>query len=136
MTRIHAKHKGVTHKPIGSWQSFTLPEPPSANRWWRKFNNRMVLSPEARKYKAMVAGYQLRSDTQFHRFDFPTTITVTVVWYRSRKSGDLDKRLGVLLDALQGVAYDNDNQIVELYAIRSDDDHKNPRVEVTVMEAV
>lgn len=37
---------------------------------------------------------------------------------------------------LQGVAYDNDNQIVELYAIRSDDDPKNPRVEVTVMEAV
>ena len=32
-----------------------LPEPPSANRWWRKFRNRMVLSPEARAAAAPAA---------------------------------------------------------------------------------
>jgi hypothetical protein len=47
----------------------------------------------------------------------------------------LDKRLGVLLDSLQGVAYENDSQIVELHATRSDADPKHPRVVVTLRPA-
>ena len=105
-----------------------LPEPPSANRWWRNVNGRMVTSKAAREYKqaalllAMVQGAQ--------RTDGP--LRVSLVWYRSRKAGDLDKRIGVLLDALQGTAYDNDSQIVELHATRSDADPKHARVEVTI----
>jgi crossover junction endodeoxyribonuclease RusA len=108
--------------------TLTLPEPPSANRWWRmvviKGQARMLVSSEAREYKARVA--QLGSRQQLP--DGPVKLTID--WYRERKSGDLDKRIGVLLDALQGVLYANDSQVVELIA-RRHDDKNNPRVTVT-----
>lgn len=108
---------------------FVLEEPPSANRWWRKFRNRMVLSDAAREYKAEVAAQLLLR--RIPCIPEPEPVSVSITWYRSRKSGDLDKRLGVLLDALQLIAYENDSQVVELHAERKDDKN-NPRVEVTV----
>lgn len=110
----------------------TLHEPPSANRWWRNVNGRMVTSRQARLYKA-AAG--LSAICQGIREPITGPVSLTVTWYRGRASGDLDKRLGVLLDALQGVCYENDSQIVELHAHRSDADKRNPRVEVTVEPA-
>ncbi len=108
--------------------TFTLPEPPSANRWWRKFRNRMVLSPEARAYKSSVC-------RAYKSAEIRGNVAVDVTWYRGRKSGDLDKRLGVVLDALQGVAYATDAQITELSALRIDDPRK-ARVVVTVSKAL
>lgn len=61
-------------------------------------------------------------------------VRITLAWYRGRKSGDLDKRIGVCLDALQGVLFDNDAQIVELLATRHEDP-SNPRIEVSVEPA-
>lgn len=108
--------------------SLTLPEPPSANRWWRNVNGRMVTSREARVYKTGVASVCLTKGLT--PIDGP--VVVEIIWYRGRKSGDLDKRLGVVLDALQGSMYHNDSQIVELHAERNDSDAKHPRVIVTV----
>jgi len=110
-----------------------LPEPPSANRWWRKWKNRMVLSEEARGYKAYVLVLVLGNTglSTKHLPLFKGNVSVTVAWRRSRKSGDLDKRLGILLDALQGLAYKNDSQIVRLEATRTDD-KANAGVTVTV----
>lgn len=110
----------------------TLHEPPSANRWWRNVNGRMVTSKMARLYKQAAA---LSALCQGVQDPLVGPVALTVTWYRGRKSGDLDKRLGVLLDALQGVCYANDSQIVEIRAHRSDADPKNPRVVVTVTEA-
>lgn len=95
-----------------------LPEPPSANRWWRHWRGRMVLSVAARTYKRVVA--TLAEGSRITPFLKPTPVRVAMHWHRGRKSGDLDKRLGVLLDALQGVAYENDSQIVEISARRDD----------------
>ena len=103
----------------------TLPEPPSANRWWRRAGTRTHLSNEARAYKARVAEDHKCVAT----LDGP--VMVSLAWYRSRRSGDLDKRLGVLLDALQGVGYASDSQIVALHATRHED-KGHPRVEVTI----
>jgi Holliday junction resolvase RusA-like endonuclease len=105
----------------------TLPVPPSANRWWRNANGRMHTSHEARKYKATVAAL-VRSAP------LAGEVVLTVAWYRARRSGDLDKRLGVLCDALQGIAYHTDAQIVAIHATRHDDPDR-PRVEVTVRAA-
>lgn len=107
----------------------TLPQPPSANRWWRSNRGRVHLSAEARAYKAGVAARLLTMRVTMIRP--PAKVRVSIVWFRGRKSGDLDKRIGVLLDALQATAYENDAQIVELYA-RREDDPAHPRVEVEV----
>src|SRR5687768_4557590 len=107
--------------------NLTLPEPPSANRWWRNVNGRMVTSKAARDYKAAVELYCVTE--RVRKIRAPIPVRVFVWWHRARKSGDLDKRLGVLLDALQGLAYDNDSQIVSLHAERYDC-KANPRIEV------
>lgn len=99
----------------------TLPEPPSANRWWRNVSGRMVTSKAARDYKAAVLDYCVARGLPMWADSTP--IGIEVDWYRARRSGDLDKRLGVLLDALQGCVYQNDSQVVEIHAKRLDPDY-------------
>lgn len=108
--------------------ALVLPEPPSANVWWRRHGSVMHLSHDARDYKADVA---LRAGVNGKPIFPDQPLTIVIVWRRARKSGDLDKRLGVLLDALQswtdtkglrhpGV-YENDAQIVQIWARRCDE---------------
>ena len=112
---------------------FTLPVPPSANRWWRSIRTpkglgRVIKSKAAREYldrlRVPVQGFIDDGD-----------VVVTVVWFRAERRGDLDKRLPVLLDVLQGIAYRSDAQIVELHARRDDSDRRHPRMEVAVQRA-
>lgn len=102
---------------------FELPVPPSANKWWRMVTpkgkpSRMVLSADARLYKEGV-GTLLRGQFRGRPVPlFPSgVVRLWLDWHRTARLGDLDKRQGVLLDALQGVVYDNDSQLVELHAV-------------------
>lgn len=61
-------------------------------------------------------------------------VVLTCRWYRSRRSGDLDNRLKVLIDALRGYAYVDDKQIIEIHAYRYDHP-KNGTVVVTIEPA-
>jgi len=121
---------GATMPAPPATQRIVLPLPPSANRYWRHYNGRVVVSEAAKTYKAgvwLVAQYQ-----GMHPFTGPVAVYVHV--YRARKAGDLDNANKVLLDALCGIAYQDDAQIVELHSWRHDD-KDNPRVEVEVQEA-
>lgn len=69
------------------------------------------------------------------REPFGSFVGVKVTLYRARKSGDADGPIKALFDALQGVAYRNDNQIVAYHVYRRDDP-KNPRVEVEIYLAL
>lgn len=104
-----------------------VPYPPALNRYWRfvtiRGHGRVLLSREARQYKAALALLGTGA-----LIDGPIRLSLRV--YRPRKAGDLDGALKGLLDALQGVVYANDSQIIELHAWRGDDKHR-PRVEVT-----
>jgi hypothetical protein len=128
----------------------TLPEPPSSNRWWRmsgKGRNHLHLSDEAREYKAAVAAQAgVNGATLFPE----EALSVVVVWCRSKKMGDLDKRLGIILDALQEIrklvpaptkknpkhktaivlapgVYATDGQIVQIWARRCDAHSEIPK---------
>ncbi len=105
----------------------TLPLTPLLNRYYRKFNNRMVLSEEGRTYKAEVA--TICASQFIAPLEGPIALTAHV--YRKRKAGDVDGYLKGMMDSLQGYAYLNDSQIVELH-IHRHDDKNNPRVEVTI----
>lgn len=102
--------------------SLTLPIPPSANKYWKYTGKRVITSPEAATYKNAVQ-MLVRRDV----ITGPVAVNVSV--FRPAKRGDLDNYLKVLLDALQGVLYQNDDQITEIHAFRYDDPD-NPRVEL------
>lgn len=102
-----------------------LPYPPSANKYWRVVNNRAVKSREARVYIDAVRARYCMVKPMLGE------VELTLQFYRPRKAGDLSNRIKVVEDALQGVAYDNDDQVVQLKAWRFDD-KANPRVEVKV----
>lgn len=105
----------------------TLPYPPSVNRIWRVFGNRVIKSKEGRAYAFTVAC--MAKSREVRPVDGPLSVTVTA--YRPQKRGDLDNVLKAAFDALNGVAWDDDSQVVELHALRLDDKH-NPRLEVSV----
>lgn len=108
--------------------TYRYPLPPSANKYWRLARGRLIVSDEAKQYKETVA--MLARCDGIQRLSGPVVVRVAV--YRERKIGDLDNFLKVLLDALQGIFYNNDAQIRELHATLDDDRH-SPRVEVTVI---
>ena len=112
---------------------FTLPEPPSANRYWRHGRVRTYIAKEALAYREAVRWAYLSS--QGHgRLTFPKgPVRIALRWYRVRKTGDLDNRIKQALDALRGVAYLDDAQVVEIHASRHDD-KACPRLEVVLSQ--
>ena len=89
-----------------------LPYPPSANRYWRIFRGRATPSKAAAEYKQAV-----RSLGEIEPTSEPVALSITL-HPKQRKDGeesrvimDLDNCLKVALDALQGVAYENDRQV-------------------------
>lgn len=113
--------------------SLTLPFPPSANRYWRNVKGRMVKSAEARAYRDEAGFLTLQQTYQTEGRGKPLTGNVKVVmdFYRPARRGDLDNRIKVLLDSLQGIAFENDSQITEIHARRFED-KVNPRVQVSI----
>jgi Holliday junction resolvase RusA-like endonuclease len=107
----------------------TLDVPPSANRYWRLVNGRMIRSREANDYKDYVALHCAISGIQ----PLQGEVCVSVDVYRPAKRGDLDNFLKVAIDSLIGYAYADDSQIVELHAMRHDD-KDDPRIEIQVMQ--
>lgn len=106
-----------------------LPYPPSANRYWRNFRGRMVISAEAKAFKEQAGWIAKASGGAL----LTGAVSMFVDIYRPAKRGDLDNTLKVTIDSLQGIFYTNDSQIVEIHA-RLFDDKKNPRAVVTVKE--
>ena len=110
-----------------------LPYPPSSNKYWRRSGVHMHKSNEARAYQAQVA---LIAKTQLPPGTKPREgeVWLEVHVRRPAKRGDLDNSLKVLLDALKGIAFVDDSQVVELHAYRMDD-REAPGVTVRVFEA-
>jgi crossover junction endodeoxyribonuclease RusA len=107
--------------------TLTLPYPPSANRYWRNYRGITVTSEEARAYKQEV-GYRARTAGLT---PLQGDVILRLDIYRPRKVGDLDNRIKLLIDSLNGFAWGDDSQIVEIHARRFDD-KKQPRVDVTI----
>jgi crossover junction endodeoxyribonuclease RusA len=106
-----------------------LTMPPSSNRYWRIGNHGRLYRSDAAEEYMDDCGLLARQQ----KFGEPIegNVAISMKFYRARKSGDLDNRIKVLLDALQGIAYADDKQVTELHAYRFDD-AKNPRVEVEI----
>ena len=93
----------------------------------------MVKSSEAREYQETAATLAMMQ--QIPLIEKPAEVCVEIRWFREALRGDLDKRYSIMLDALQGIAFENDSQIAEIHAYR-ELDRENPRmlVEVTKLQ--
>jgi crossover junction endodeoxyribonuclease RusA len=114
-----------------------LPYPISANRYWRTFRNRTVVSKEAGAYKKQVALLAMVANVKVSGKQVEVSITLLP---RLTKSGvaslvvlDLDNALKVTIDALKGIAYIDDDQIRVIHA-RYGDPVKDGGVVVEVKE--
>jgi crossover junction endodeoxyribonuclease RusA len=105
----------------------TLPLPPSVNHYWVKTRNGVFLSERGRTFKHDVAIICREHDVT----PLDGKISIHVEVYRKTMTSDLDNFLKGILDGLQGYAFINDSQIVEIYA-RRHDDKANPRCVVVV----
>lgn len=107
-----------------------LPYPPSANRYYRNFRGRMVRSAAANAYRGEVQHAAEQGGVTLHTG--PVKLSLELLpptpkdWHkRVKRDGalavlsvrriDLDNALKVVLDALQGIAYENDRQITNLF---------------------
>lgn len=115
---------------------YYLPYPISTNRYWRNYRGKTVRSKEANEYKEQVAWVNL--GTRYHKPISDSVAVVVTLHPKLTAKGlaskivmDLDNCLKVTLDALQGVAYDNDNQ-VKAISVRYGDAIKNGGVTVKV----
>lgn len=118
----------------GGWEwcnvaKYRFPLAPSANKYWRMAGGRVVVSSEAANYKITFKMLARCSTPRPVVLTGPVAVTIDV--YRERKSGDLDNRIKICLDAMEGVFFENDSQVRELHAYLHEDRH-DPRVEVTV----
>lgn len=108
---------------------YTKPVP--VNQKYGVQRGRMVLQKKYRDSKAALAKemWVLNSPNK------PATeeVSVNVIFYfGNKKKNDIDNCLKILLDAAEGILFENDSQITELHVFK-EYDKKNPRTEISVV---
>jgi len=92
-----------------------LPLPPSANKYWRKGRNGITyVSKEAESFKEEVGWAAVAA--QLEPIEGPVGMTIDAYICDTRR--DLDNCCKILLDALQGYAYEDDNMVYDYHARR------------------
>lgn len=93
-------------------KEYQLPYPISANRYWKHFKGRSIVSKEAVAYKSQIAVIVGRAPIDNHVcLSIELLPKLTKSGEASKVCLDLDNCLKVALDALQGCLYVNDNQV-------------------------
>ena len=124
-----------------------LPYPISTNVYWRSFRGRMVRSSAAIAYKDEVGWIAKASKLQL--FTVPVAVVLVLhpmrpadaekrekkdrLWGLGVRRIDIDNAQKVALDALQGIAYENDRQITSLW-IKLGQPIKDGGLHVTITE--
>lgn len=94
----------------------TLPFPPSANRIWRQWKGRTLLSRDGRNYRAEVARVVASERvSSFGRRKLALHVTAVMP---DRRRRDLDNLLKAANDAMQAArVFEDDSQIVDLHIV-------------------
>lgn len=106
-----------------------LPYPPSVNNLYATYQGRRITSATGRKFKADIAVLARRQGAKMLAGELSVTFRV----FRPTRIGDLDNRLKISQDALKGICFADDRQIIEIHAFRFDD-KANPRIEIDLKE--
>lgn len=111
-----------------------LPVPPTINHFYGHRGHVRFITEWGKEY-VMLTQMQvydvIKAIPDFKPLTTPVKVYLDI--HRARATGDLDNFAKPALDALEGLVYVNDRQIVELHMRRFDDKH-NPRADVRVVE--
>lgn len=105
--------------------------PPSTNHLYMRGKHGVFMLPAVRAIKEAI-GWEARAGYKGPVLDQPLRVEVDLFWPDKRKH-DVDNIKG-LLDALTGIVWEDDGQIVDLH-IRKHYDPKSPRVELVAKRA-
>jgi Holliday junction resolvase RusA-like endonuclease len=84
--------------------------------------------------KALKEAYQWQAKAQWKGQPFANDVTVSItLYFGTKRRSDLDNFNKLSLDALTGVAYDDDSQIAALHLYR-EYDKLRPRIEIMVCQ--
>lgn len=110
-----------------------MPFPPSVNHYYRRWNNRVLISKRGRAYRDLVQALSRQQNAQ----KFTGEIEVFIqVFYPDNRRRDLDNTLKALLDSLEKAGvYKDDSQIVHLDVIKVGVKRPDGEVVVTVKGA-
>lgn len=111
----------------------TLPEPPSANVYWRTGVRYGKRDEQGNRGKARAQTFVSKKAEAFKENVFveckklgvrPLSgdVAVRIDWYRARRQGDTDNRVKPLFDALQGFAFHDDAQVQQHHVYRHESD--------------
>jgi len=110
-----------------------LPFPPSINHYWRKWNNRMVISREGREYRTEVCG--LLTQTAGRGDEPPRDGRLALcmdAFPPDRRRRDLDNLQKPLLDAMQHAGVYLDDSQIDLLLTRRCARREGGQIIVTV----
>ena len=88
---------------------------PSVNRYWRHTRSgHHYISKEGREFKERLQWMAAAKKARM----LDGAVELRFTWYCRKKcrGGDLDNRLKVILDALEGIIYEDDKQVVRIVA--------------------
>jgi Holliday junction resolvase RusA-like endonuclease len=91
----------------------------------------MYMTPEG---KALKEAYQWEAKAQWKGKPLACDIEVSItLYFGTKRKADLDNFNKLSLDALTGIAYEDDSQIAALH-LRRAFDKKNPRIEISLSD--
>jgi len=97
---------------------------------YRCFNGRYLKSKKGRE-TAEALQWEIKS--QWEGKPIKTRVAMNVLLYfGDKRKRDIDAYLKVLLDSMQGIVYEDDEQIVELHVFK-EYSKENPRVEIGIL---
>lgn len=113
-----------------------LGSPPSANRYWRTAvrGKRAItyISDEAKQFKKDM--FYMAKAAKIVKTDKPVSVSIT--WHRKteKSAGDIDNRIKVVLDSLNGIAWDDDKQVHQLFIEKKISGHDAMDIIIKTME--
>lgn len=110
--------------------AIALPWPPSVNGIWkRKRGGGVYLDPVYAAFKKSAAVAAMVADVR--PFHGPIDVTLHLHFPETNRKSDSDSRAKAVLDAMNGILWDDDSQIRDLHNVRYDGAEK-PRCVVCV----
>lgn len=107
-----------------------LTKPIPVNSKYGVINGRMLLTKKYRDTKTAMA-WEIASQWRSEPLSTPVTLNI-LQYFGDKRKRDIDAYLKILLDSMEGIVFENDNQVNEMHVFK-EYDKQNPRIEIIIL---